>query len=348
VVEITLTPLADVPGLEARWRELESVAGAGPFLTWHFIARLVARFDAPHVLAAHDAGRDLALAVFNRPGARLYLHESGNTALDGIFIEHNGLLCRPPSENVLVPALRRLAAAAPVVMSGVNDAHWRAAAAAGLVVGHQARFAPSLELSGLTGPFLAGLSANARAQIRRAMRLYGADLAISRATDGAAAVDYFDEMVGLHQAAWRARGKPGAFADPAIRAFHAHLLHASVPRGEADMLRVTAAGCTVGLLYQLRQAGHVCCYQSGFAPETDARLKPGLVCHSLAIDLYRASGARVYDFLAGADRYKLTLARGGGETLHWFTLYPPGSWAGRARKIAEAASALLRPSPRLP
>jgi CelD/BcsL family acetyltransferase involved in cellulose biosynthesis len=348
MVEVTLSPLGDLAALRARWGELEAVADAGPFLSWTFASRLMARFKAPHVVAVREAGQDLALGVVNRSVARLYLHETGDPVLDAIFIEHNGLLCRPGVGDVLAPSLRQLAATSPVVMSGVDDAHWQAAAAAGLVVGHQARFAPALELFGLAGPFLDCLSANARSQIRRAMRLYGSELAISRATDGAAAMDYFDEMVALHQASWQARGKPGAFADACARAFHAELLRAAVPRGEADMLRVTARGCTVGLLYQLRQAGHVCCYQSGFAPETDARLKPGLVCHSLAVDLYRADGARVYDFLAGADRYKLTLARGGGQTLHWFTLYPPGSWTGRARKIAEAASARLRPSPRLP
>ncbi len=344
--EITLTPLH--PGLAPRWSALQSVALPSPFLTWTFISRQIARFAAPHLLAVREAGEDLALAVVNRAAGRLFLHESGDPAVDAIFIEHNGLLCRRGAASVLVPALRNLAAVAPVVLAGVDDAHWRAACKAGLVVRHQARFAPALELSGLSGDFLATLSANARSQIRRSMRLHGADLSLAHAADGAEALDYFNEMVALHQTAWQARGAPGAFADPVLRAFHKDVLLAAVPRGEADMLRVTAAGATVGLLYQLRQGGHVCCYQSGFAAAADARLKPGLVCHTLAIEHYRAMGAAVYDFLAGPDRYKLTLARGGGQTLHWFTLHPSGSWAGRARKIAEAVVTRLRASARLP
>ena len=230
MVDVTLSPLGDLAALRARWVELEAVADAGPFLSWTFVSRLIARFNAPHVVAVREAGQDLALGVVNRSVARLYLHETGDPALDAIFIEHNGLLCRPGAGDVLAPSLRQLAATSPVVMSGVDDAHWQAAAAAGLVVGHQARFAPALELFGLAGPFLGCLSANARSQIRRAMRLYGSDLAISRATDGAAAMDYFDEMVALHQASWQARGKPGAFADAGTRAFHANLLQAAVAR----------------------------------------------------------------------------------------------------------------------
>jgi len=213
-----------------------------------------------------------------------------------------------------------------------------------------------LERNCLSGDFPATLSANARGQIRRSMRLYGPDLALTRAADSASVVSYFDEMVALHQASWAGQGKPGAFAAAGARAFHASLLAAAVPRGEADLLRVTAGGRTVGVLYQLRHGGQaggqpggrVWCYQSGFARAADARLKPGLVCHTLAIQHYRAMSIAVYDFLAGADRYKRTLARGGGQTLHWFTLYAAGSWSGRARKIAEAAAMRLRPALCLP
>jgi CelD/BcsL family acetyltransferase involved in cellulose biosynthesis len=188
--------------------------------------------------------------------------------------------------------------------------------------------------------YLDMLSGNARSQIRRAMRLYGADLALEEAGTVPKALALFDRLVVLHQAAWIARGKPGAFADERICAFHRVLIGEGVPRGEVRLLRVAAGSREIGVLYLFRHGGRVFSYQSGFAAENDARLKPGLVCHALAIEQARLGGAAVYDFLAGAQRYKTTLAPHGGKEMHWITVHPSGSlsaWWQKARRIARAA-----------
>jgi len=39
-------------------------------------------------------------------------------------------------------------------------------------------------------------------------------------------------------------------------------------------------------------------------------LRPGLVCHLLAIEHYRRAGMRRYDFLGGDARYKRSFANG--------------------------------------
>jgi CelD/BcsL family acetyltransferase involved in cellulose biosynthesis len=330
VADITLTAVADLGNLVGRWQALEAESAPGPFRTWHFIGRQAVHFSAPFLLAVREAGQDKALALLNRAGRRMFLHETGDAAIDALFIEHNGLLVRCGAEHVLAPALRFLAASGPVALSGVDDAHLAAASAAGVITRHQPRFAPAVDLAALRGRFLDTLSGNARAQIRRAMRLAGPDLAIHRAADGATALAYFDDLVALHQAAWRARGHTGAFADARMLAFHAALIKGG---GLADVLRVTAAGRTLGVLYMLRQGGHVCCYQSGFASFVNAREKPGMVSHALAIELYRSEGATTYDLLAGHARYKTTLAPAGGQMLHWFTLHPAGALGARARNF---------------
>ncbi len=102
-----------------------------------------------------------------------------------------------------------------------------------------------------------------------------------------------------------------------------------------DLLRIAAGGQVVGLLYTFVQDGRVLSYQSGFAYNPGRpREKPGLVCHALAIEYYAGRGARIYDLLAGADRYKRSLAQG-GETLHWATLYRRWSGSG-ALALAKA------------
>jgi CelD/BcsL family acetyltransferase involved in cellulose biosynthesis len=55
--------------------------------------------------------------------------------------------------------------------------------------------------------------------------------------------------------------------------------------------------------------GNVAFYQSGFRYEDNAKLKPGLVCHTLAIEYNRERGAHTYDFLAGDSQYKRSLGQ---------------------------------------
>jgi CelD/BcsL family acetyltransferase involved in cellulose biosynthesis len=53
--------------------------------------------------------------------------------------------------------------------------------------------------------------------------------------------------------------------------------------------------------------GRIYAYQSGFA-DPDRRERPGIVTHALAIRHAFRSGAVVYDFMAGRNRLKESLA----------------------------------------
>jgi CelD/BcsL family acetyltransferase involved in cellulose biosynthesis len=337
--EISFAPVTDAAALAGRWRGLEPACDGGFFRSWTWLGALLPHFGAPHLLAVRDRGQDVALGLFNRVGGRLLLHEAGAQPWDGLYVEHNGLLLRRGAEAVLPAALRLAVAQGRLVLSGIDDAHARAAALAGEVQMRGLHFAPALDLAALARsgrPHLDVVSGNARSQIRRAMRLYGARLAIEHARTAQEARDFFARLVALHQAAWRARGKPGAFADGAVRAFHDTLIAAGVPRGEVLVARIAAGAREIGYLYNFQHGGRVFAYQSGFVAEADARLKPGLVCHALAIADAMAAGARVYDFLAGAQRYKTTLAPQGGEALHWITLHRAGSMSARVQRVLRA------------
>jgi CelD/BcsL family acetyltransferase involved in cellulose biosynthesis len=154
------------------------------------------------------------------------------------------------------------------------------------------------------------------------------------------ALAWFDGLIALHQATWTRRGRPGAFADPALTAFHRTLIARGVPAGQADLLRIAAGGEVLGYLYCFIAGSRVLSYQSGFAYSAHPHAKPGLVCHTLAIELYASAGMEFYDLLGGADRYKRTLADG-GETLHWVTLYRPWS-VGAARSFLKKRTKKLR------
>ena len=323
--------MARVPGLAERWRALELAGDGGFFRSWAWVQCQAAACSDPYVLSVRDGSQDMALALLNRVGGRFFLGESGDRRHDALFIEHNGVLLRRGAEIILAQALAVLCRRHPVTLSGVDAAHMLAARQAGLVVMAAERFAPHVVLDALQGPFLASVSANARAQISRSMRLYGPELVITRAPDTETALAWFAEMVRLHQARWQADGHAGAFATTAMRRFHEELIRAAHPCGQIDLLRVTAGETDVGYLYNLCHGGHVLAYQSGFAPADNPHLKPGLVSHALAIEHYRAAGAHIYDLLAGAARYKTSLAPHAGTRLYWITLYSRRSLLGHAR-----------------
>jgi CelD/BcsL family acetyltransferase involved in cellulose biosynthesis len=169
------------------------------------------------------------------------------------------------------------------------------------------------------------LSGNTRAQLRRSLKMYAQAGAteLEAAPDVASALAAFEEMVALHREVWSRRGERGAFSTRDVLRFHRLLIAEAFPGGSIQMLRLRAAGRTIGILYNFVHAGRVYAYQSGFAQEGDNRLKPGLAAHASAIRFCLARGLVEYDFLVGEQRYKESLATGSREQI-WVTVERPG------------------------
>lgn len=342
--DISLTRPPDWTALGRTWRTLEARAECSFFQSWSWVGcRAEARFPDPWLLSVTEAGQTLALGLFNRGprrlGARqLWLNESGSPAMDRIHVEHNGLLlARDAPPGLLVSALSHLVGQGhSLVLDGVDAAHQEAARGTGGLVrqrAHPAR-SPWIGLAAVresAGGHLALISANARQQIRRSLRRYASagPLSIERAGALEEAQAHFAAMRVLHQRTWTQRGQPGAFANPEFVAFHTALLETAWPRGEIDLLRITAGGQAVGFLYNFLWRGQAVNYQSGFdyAGAFSPHHKPGLTCHHLAAEMYAAEGLTAYDLLAGHDRYKTSLATGAQE-LHWVEVLPPRSLLG--------------------
>ncbi len=271
-------------------------------------------------------GETLALALFNRRRrwfgrARLWLHEAGRHPLDTPFIEHNGVLTRDP--ELIRDCLRAALRHGNLVLGGVDEPTLIAARAAGKAWRREdPRPAPWLDLDRIraSGGLLSVMSTNARQQLRRARRALEAagPLRLARAAGEAEALAFLRELAALHQVSWRARGQPGAFAEPFFTRFHEALLARALPRGEAELLRVTAGDRVLGLLYNFVHGGKVFAYQSGFAA-TEGRQIVGQVCHWLAIEDHAAAGRKAYDFLAGEARYKSRFATDVAD-MHWLDL----------------------------
>jgi CelD/BcsL family acetyltransferase involved in cellulose biosynthesis len=324
---VTAAAVPDWEALGAEWQGLEARASFTPFQGWGWVGCLAAeRYDAPLLLRAEAAGRLVGLALFNRRRGALHFSESGDPERDRPFIEHNAPLVVTDAPPDTAAALLRVARTHTrrLVLGGVPPA--LAAAAGGLAWRQELRDSPYICLDAVRaagGDWLATLGASTRYQIRRSDRLYG-ELAVEAAATPTQAAGHLAELMALHDRRW---GERGAFATPWLRRFHAALVERLASRGELDMLRVSAGGAAVGLLYNFRRDGRVFAYQSGWAEPTDAHRKPGLTCHHAAIRLALARGERVYDLLAGGQRYKRNLARDSAP-LAWVELVPALSLRG--------------------
>ncbi len=321
---VRVSGVADFAALGARWRELEQRAAGSFFQSWTWVGCLAAeRFADPVLVEATDAGRTVALALFNRVRRwigppSLHLGESGDAELDCPYVEQNGVLAEAGREDELTAlCLGAVVSAYDVTLSGIGAPVLAAVRrVAGLVVVGRTQASPFADLARLReggADYLAGRSANTRQQIRRSDRFYEREgpILLERAGSVAAAHAMLEEMAGLHQAAWVGRGHPGSFARPFFLRFHRALAAAAVPRGELMLLKMTCAGTTIGVLYNFVYRGRVYAYQSGFAyRRNEPQAKPGLSYHHRAIRYAAEQGSEVYDFLAGEDRYKRSLADG--------------------------------------
>ncbi len=122
---------------------------------------------------------------------------------------------------------------------------------------------------------------------------------------------YFDALKALHLRHWQSRHQRGAFAHPFDERFHRALIAPASRTAASRLVRIAAGDFVIGYVYNFLHCGHVYSYQTGFAYEADPRLKPGLVSHCLCIERHRRDGARVYDFMAGDQRYKRNLGSAG-------------------------------------
>ncbi len=361
MTRITLSRVTDWAVLGASWQALEARADASFFQSWTWTGCLAEeRFPDPILLHAEDDDRVVALALFNRRRdalgqETLFLGESGIAALDAPFIEHNGLLCESGTPDALLAVCIDAARRAPigeqrprrvrrVVLSGINDRLLSALIAAGQLPSQShSRVAPYADLAALRGErrcILDAMSANARYQVRRSERAYAAQgaLAVRRAETVAEARGFFTELAALHQARWTGRGQPGAFANPHFVQFHQALLTRGLPRGEVDLLRITAGDRVIGVLYNFRFRGRVLAYQSGFDyAGAERHQKPGLTCHHQALRLAAKEGQDAYDFLAGDDRYKRSLSSA-EQQLHWVEF--GSAWS--VRRAFDRSRRLLR------
>jgi CelD/BcsL family acetyltransferase involved in cellulose biosynthesis len=360
----SLSPVGDDAALAHAWRGLQTAGDTPFFLSWDWIGCWLKSLPAesqPALLRIERDARLIGLAIVTRANRRrcgLFpyrsssLHEAGESGLDSLTIEYNGILAAPPLRDEAL-----LRATDWLLATHTDELHLSGIAAstldrfnADLSLRLRARkptYVVDLAHLRASGRDVAAtLSANSRAQLRRALRQFNAlgPLQIARAGSRDEAQDMLARMIPLHQTYWRARGQPGAFSDARIVAFHRRLIDDSFAEGCIQLLRCGAGDSLIGYLYNFTRDGRVYSYQSGIDYDLLPRGKAGWVCHALAIDENVRLGMTAYDLLAGESRFKASLGARGPD-LAWVTVERK-SLGVTLRKLLRSAKAMVR-KPRL-
>lgn len=313
-----VAPIADPDAFAAEWSRFAARAGnTSVFQSAPWMTTWLAHAAPACTLHAVRVGDD-ALGVVGvraggvRSGAGARLAETGDDALDAIYVEYNDLLVTPNAPGDVrrraMSALIRDLGVQTIILRNVTPPLRQAALSAGRDAGWVVRVVmeqPCLAAD-LTAPLV--LSRNTRQQVSRARRLYEerGPLRVAFAETPASRAAALPDLIALHDAVWRGRGQTGAFT-PAMRTFHDGLI--ARDDAPAEVLTLRAGDDLIGALYILRHNDTVYNYQSGFVVEADNRLKPGLLTHVMAMEHYARQGASAYDMMAGDARYKRSLGR---------------------------------------
>ncbi|MCE9572432.1 MAG: GNAT family N-acetyltransferase [Deltaproteobacteria bacterium] len=317
----------DDPKVGAIWRGL-APAAPSYFQTWGWIETWLACLPpaiAPSLAVLFDGDAPIAASFLGRPrrfvhrlvpSRTRFLNVTGVARYDELTIEYNAILTAPGRavslaawlahlprdwDELVLPALSRAAFPGDSLDQALPDHR--------ITIDREVG-SPYVDLARVRAHqdgYLGLVHATTRAQIRRAERGFG-PITIEIATEAPHALAIYDELIALHAAGWHARGQAGAFADPWFARFHRLLITARLAHGEIQLVRVHAAGATIGCLYNFVSGGRVQFYQAGFAPQPDPRCKAGYVCHAEAVRHNAAAGHAIYDFLGGDQVYKHHLA----------------------------------------
>jgi CelD/BcsL family acetyltransferase involved in cellulose biosynthesis len=369
-IQVRLEPVVDLERLGDAWRALETRSDASFFQSWGWIGCWLHHLPPdrhPIAAVARRGDEIVGLGVFLSrherrhgilPTRTLRLHESGEPALDQLFVEHNGLLAdrahAPSVWAAVLGLLTRRGGWDQVRLPGLAGHTVRlclaAARAQGCDVGVQhRRRSAHLDLAALrrSGRHLAdALSRNTRHQLTRARRLYEASgpLTLRAAESADDALTMLDRLKALHQTSWRRRGQPGCFVAPWFESFHRDLIRARFSSGEIQLLAAAAGARPIGCLYNFAHRGRVYAYQSGFDYAADGRLKPGLVTHALAIEQAARTGFAVYDFMAGDNRLKASFASHWTEMV-WLAVQGPSAISWLDRRLVDLKNRMRAAEP---
>ena len=336
-ITTTFERIGATAALEAVWRTAGDRAGGSFFTSWPWVENWIeinrSRREISLLLASRG-GEPLgcALWAFAR-GVRhgfvrscgLHLLETADLASDAVRVEHNRLLAAPGAQaEVRAVLLQHLTTRVPEV----NEIYFPGISSLELQgdlrscgrpdwsfheLKREPYFVVDLEkLREKKTGFLEQLESSLRYRIRKALRVLGGELLLQRPRDCAEAQEFFSLLKEWHTRRWEGSASGGSFQYSNFEPFHRRLIEKHWHSGALDLLKVSAGGSVLGVLYNFKSDVTISFYQSGIN-YADPKVNPGMLCHVAAVEHYLKEGVHRYDLLSGDSRYKRDLAEVAGE-----------------------------------
>ncbi len=321
--------VTDLHLLQAEWEDLESRSAPTVFLSWQWLGHWLEVYQPDvRVLKVTENGRLIGLGMIVVSSERrhgllrsrcLRLHQTGSRVLDQIWIEYNGFLSEHGRDrDVSAACLNYLVAQKEewdeFVVGAIDADEADFYAETTGLFKHVRWEAPcyGVDLDQLRRNgkhYLDTLSRNTRYQINRAHRLYEdrGPVALVRPDSVEEALAVFDSIGPRHLERWGSGPDQSGYANPDFVRFHRSLIRSQWPEGGVDLVSLRAGDDVIASFYNLLHNQVVYFYLGGMMTETDNKLKPGLLGHSLCIEDYRQHGFHYYDFMGGEERYKSNL-----------------------------------------
>ncbi len=321
--------------LEETWCELEQRANPSFFLSWLWIGTWLDSFvDDFFIIEARKGNRTVGLGIFVQRSDKffcipiknkLYLHRTGISARDQIWIEYNDFLLDAEDEESIRRALFECLAYGvnkrdAIVIGASEDKKFSCIDHLGLkkrTIWETNNYALNLdELRSNNQTVLEFLSRNARYQIQRSMRKYEevGEITLEKACSITQAKEMLKIAKPLHLARWNGAHARSGFGNDDFISFHERLIEKGIANGAVELYHIKAGNETLSIMYNFKHDNHIYFYLCAINySHKSTQYKPGLVSHYLLINKALEEGITSYDFMGGHARYKETFSNSKGE-----------------------------------
>jgi CelD/BcsL family acetyltransferase involved in cellulose biosynthesis len=343
------------------WESLYQQSDCSVFLSWSWVqAWLDSITSKPIVLAAYENEDCVGLALLaqrNSPSLagfkikQLWLHRSGEPAIDQVWIEHNDFLVHRKNDKQIRSAMlaylfEQKALCQELYFGLTNSAvinaltlkwpHYRE-------VINSPDFEVNLRDKTHLDDYLADLSKNTRSQIRRTEKILtqSGDLTLTLAQGNSQKKQFLDDISQLHKEKWRDTEFGSGFDNPAFERFHHHLVFEKQETNKTRIYCLCHNTQPMAYIYILLDENTWYFYLSAIKSHADNRVKVGLLAHAYIIQAAISEGITRYSFLAGEARYKRSLSNQSETNQKLICFYQPTLFM-RTREFMRRSKSTLK------
>lgn len=329
--------------LAEKWRELFSRNDTpSVFLNWNWICRWLETLpNVPIVVEAKLENQSVGLGIFYVkskfifPGwfvKQIWLHRTGHTPLDQVWIEHNDFLL----DSKFTQKTRQA-----MVSYIASELNWHECFI-GLTacdvlqdfdgISNNKRididspdYYVNLQAFATLDDYINSLSKNTKQQLLRSFKLLKqhGQLVLREAQTLDEQTSAFSEMAEIHIDKWRKTKYGSGFDNPHFTLFHKDLISTDPENRFSSIFCLSLNGQKLAFIYLLKVKDCWYFYLSAIKSYDDNRIKVGLVAHAMIIEEGIKQHISKYDFLAGEARYKRSLSNNTSPNQQLICYYKP-------------------------